>query len=176
MKTQKNLILITIFVLLTTACNTEMKHNDIEMLENNKIYTVWENILSSDRYYCLRTSGDFIESLPTSLRIIIAHYDRFLPDSFMSENQRVRFMAALSGDMKTIEDLGEVQKNLSKDWDKVIQKENFTSFPNNQYPYLLKIRETGESVFFEFYLDKDKKIADEFKINKDGEITYIGAP
>jgi hypothetical protein len=165
-------ILIILSAIAIVSCNAQNKHNDIKMLENDKTYNIWtinheyynnDEGFEVERDVLVVNNCDFIKSLPLAVKTIIARYTTFLPDYVWKKETQRNFAQAL-GDFSTLK---EAQETLLKDWntEKIVVL--------SDYPAVLQIRETDQSLFFEYKSLRGKdRITDAFKIGKDEHIDY----
>ena len=163
--------LATIFV-CAFACGRQIKHHNMETIQDTTNYTVWTtyNVHYDDgERYSFRPNNELIQSLPVSVKTIIARYTMFLPDYlFEEEEETVLNLAQALGDFDTLE---EAQQTLLKDW----KGENIVMFSG--FPAYLEFKETEQSLFFEYgAMYGRERVADEFKIDKNGRITYFPQP
>lgn len=159
------------FCFFAPACSSQPLHYDMKELEHDKIYSVWctihENLIDGTERDVLFVDYDFVASLPPALKTIVARYTMFVPDYIWTEVGEEPMAQALAG-FKTLK---QAQETLLKDWD----GEQVVLLSG--YPAALQVRQTDESVIFEYWpmWSRDAR-TDEFRINKDGKITYAARP
>jgi hypothetical protein len=161
--------IITLFFLLWTSI-TVYGQKKVE-LENNKAYMVWTYmyaILDSGNINDIWIDTALIESLPKSMKKIIAHYSTLIPAQMIDSVTDVR-LAKCFGHFSSMQ---EVRENLLKDWN--CSKTSYTGSTNNKVN-VLYISMNKKSISFMQYVYgyEIKKYTDEFKIGKNNNIIHI---
>ena len=159
-------IAFSIFTVLSFGKNNV--HQDIEMLENNKTYNIWETLhtfYDSGESDELIPDIELIESLPSTLKAIIAYYSTLIPEHFWNKDSRAAFVAALGN----FSSLKEAQR-------KLLKGHSIKTGFGKGIPVSLDLKETDGAVFFTCTRHWQNYVTDEFRISKDGTITYVEKP
>jgi len=149
-----------------SSCGEQTKCCDMETIQNDTTYTVWttyiyEGIDDNGNYTNwskLHVNPDLVQSLPISAKIVIAYYSTFI-DFGLDKKAELGFAQAL-GDFSTLE---EAQQTLLKNW-----KEKNNSIKG--HIYTLKLRRAKQSLFFEYPVDYNTKMTEQWKIDKNGKL------
>lgn len=166
---QKRLVLALAFsAFALLSCGNGGVHQDIAMLENNKTYTVWETLHTfSDEGESddLLPDNELIKSLPQPIKVIIAYYSTLIPDYMWNDDTSNAFAAAL-GDFPS----------LYHAQSKLLKGHNIRTAFSKGTPVSLDVKRVDDAIFFTCHRGWNNSVTDEFRISKNGVITYVEPP
>jgi hypothetical protein len=159
---------LAMIFLFSSSCNEPAKHYKTTTLPNDKEFTVWntlhvfyEDMMGEKCEF--DANYDFIKSMSVPIKTIITRYAVFYP---LDKESELKLAQAL-GDFSTLK---EARNVLLKDWT------GKDLVPPEDFPAVLRVKETEESLFFKHWRIYGDDITDEFKISKNGKITYLKQP
>ena len=149
-----------------STIENEQKHYDINTMENEREYTVFthihKNLKNGSEQDVVRANHELIQSLPETVKAIIARYSTFIPDYMLSDDEQSKLAKSL-GDFSSLE---EAQSSLLKIWG--------VDFSLSKKMMHLTVKETEQLIaFYHSFVFGGGYDKDEFTIDACGNISHI---
>ena len=135
---------------------------------NNEISEniIWEIIHEDDEKNYIKINSEYISTLSTEIKSIIAFYSTFIPEYFLKYNNTEKILANALGNFSTLE---EAQSILL--YNTIIDYR----MPNEDFPHTLIMKIKNDRIIFEgfLYKNKSRKIINEYILGNDGIIRNL---